>query len=244
MVQESLGNNIERFNMKEKTTAIILAAGKGKRMQSDIPKQYLEINGKMILYYTLKQFQESSFIDEIIIVVGEGEKDFCKEKIIDKYGLKKVTEVVVGGKERYHSVYNGLQKVSRETEYIFIHDGARPFITQEILERAWISVKKYKACVVGMPTKDTIKIANENQQIKATPDRSKVWLVHTPQVFEKKLIQTAYEKIMSCEDDTITDDAMVVEKTMQHPIQLIEGSYKNIKITTPEDLELAKIYLR
>ena len=233
-----------RFDMRKKTTAIILAAGKGKRMQSDIPKQYLEINGNTILYYTLKQFEESSLIDEIIIVTGVGEEEYCKKNIIDKYGLKKVTEVVVGGKERYHSVYNGLQKVREDVEYVFIHDGARPFVTQEILERAWEGVKKYKACVVGMPVKDTIKIVNETQQVKDTPDRSKVWMVHTPQVFEKKIIQTAYEKIISQEDNTITDDAMVVEKTLNYPIQLIEGSYKNIKITTPEDLELAKLYLK
>lgn len=230
--------------MREKTTAIILAAGKGKRMQSDIPKQYLEVNGNTILYYTLKQFEESSIIDEIIIVTGEGEEEFCKKEIIDKYGFKKVIAIVTGGKERYHSVYNGLQKIDSDTEFVFIHDGARPFITKEILERAWEGVKKYKACVVGMPVKDTIKIVNEEKQVKDTPDRSKVWMVHTPQVFEKNLIKTAYEKIISQKDKTITDDAMVVEKTMQYPIQLIEGSYKNIKITTPEDLEIARLYLK
>lgn len=230
--------------MKEKTTAIILAAGKGKRMQSDIPKQYLEVNGNTILYYTLKQFEESSIIDEIIIVTGMGEEEYCKKEIVDRHCFKKVAAIVTGGKERYHSVYNGLQKVSGETKYVFIHDGARPFITQDILERAWEGVKKYNACIVGMPVKDTIKIVNETQQVADTPNRSRVWMVHTPQVFEKKIIQTAYEKIISQEDDTITDDAMVVEKTLQYPIQLIEGSYQNIKITTPEDLELAKLYLK
>lgn len=230
--------------MRKRTTAIILAAGKGKRMRSDIPKQYLEVNGNTILYYTLKQFEESNIIDEIIVVTGSEDKEYCQKEIIDRYRFRKVTELVEGGKERYHSVYNGLQKVSEETEYVFIHDGARPFITQEILERAWEGVKEFKACVVGMPVKDTIKIVNETQQVKDTPDRSRVWMVHTPQVFEKTLIQTAYEKIISQKDDTITDDAMVVEKTLNYPIQLIEGSYQNIKITTPEDLEIAKLYLK
>lgn len=229
--------------MKRKTTAIVLAAGKGKRMQSDIPKQYLKINDKPILYYTLKQFEESRVIDEIIVVTGKGEEDYCREEIINKYGFKKVTNIVTGGKERYHSVYCGLQKIQQETEYVFIHDGARPFVTEEILERAKECVETYKACVVGMPVKDTIKIVNEEQQVENTPDRSRVWMVHTPQVFERKLIQTAYEKIMQQEDDSVTDDAMVVEKMMGYPIQLIEGSYQNIKITTPEDLEIAKLYL-
>lgn len=230
--------------MRKKRAAIILAAGKGKRMQSRIPKQYLEVNGNTILYYTLKQFEESNIIDEIILVTGAKDEEYCKKEIIERYQFKKVTEIVAGGKERYHSVYHGLKKLSKEIEYVFIHDGARPFVTQEILERAWEGVKKYKACVVGMPVKDTIKIVNETQQVVDTPDRNRVWMVHTPQVFEKNLIQTAYEKIITQEDDTITDDAMVVEKMLRHPIQLIEGSYQNIKITTPEDLEIAKLYLK
>ena len=228
--------------MKQKRNcAIILAAGKGKRMGTDIPKQYIEINGYPILYYTIRAFEES-FIDEIILVTGKGEEDFCKEKIVDKYNFNKVKAIVPGGKERYDSVYMGLQQVEN-AEYVFIHDGARPFVTNEILERMQQSVEKYNACVVGVPVKDTIKIVNKKNIITDTPDRSCVWAVQTPQVFKTELIKEAYNKIRSGQYENITDDAMVLEQTMDYPIQMVEGSYKNIKITTLEDLEIARLYL-
>lgn len=228
--------------MKQKRNcAIILAAGKGKRMGTDIPKQYIEINGYPILYYTIRAFEES-FIDEIILVTGKGEEDFCKEKIVDKYNFNKVKAIVPGGKERYNSVYMGLQQVEN-AEYVFIHDGARPFVTNEILERMQQSVEKYNACVVGVPVKDTIKIVNKQNIITDTPDRSCVWAVQTPQVFKTELIKEAYNKIRSGQYENITDDAMVLEQTMDYPIQMVEGSYKNIKITTLEDLEIARLYL-
>lgn len=228
--------------MKQKRNcAIILAAGKGKRMGTDIPKQYIEINGYPILYYTIRAFEES-FIDEIILVTGKGEEDFCKEKIVDKYNFNKVKAIVPGGKERYDSVYMGLQQVEN-AEYVFIHDGARPFVTNEILERMQQSVEKYNACVVGVPVKDTIKIVNKQNIITDTPDRSCVWAVQTPQVFKTELIKEAYNKIRSGQYENITDDAMVLEQTMDYPIQMVEGSYKNIKITTLEDLEIARLYL-
>ena len=228
--------------MKQKRNcAIILAAGKGKRMGTDIPKQYIEINGYPILYYTIRAFEES-FIDEIILVTGKGEEDFCKEKIVDKYNFNKVKAIVPGGKERYDSVYMGLQQVEN-AEYVFIHDGARPFVTNEILERMQQSVEKYNACVVGVPVKDTIKMVNKQNIITDTPDRSCVWAVQTPQVFKTELIKEAYNKIRSGQYKNITDDAMVLEQTMDYPIQMVEGSYKNIKITTLEDLEIARLYL-
>lgn len=228
--------------MKQKRNcAIILAAGKGKRMGTDIPKQYIEINGYPILYYTIRAFEES-FIDEIILVTGKGEEDFCKEKIVDKYNFNKVKAIVPGGKERYDSVYMGLQQVEN-ADYVFIHDGARPFVTNEILERMQQSVEKYNACVVGVPVKDTIKIVNKKNIITDTPDRSCVWAVQTPQVFKTELIKEAYNKIRSGKYENITDDAMVLEQTMDYPIQMVEGSYKNIKITTLEDLEIARLYL-
>lgn len=138
--------------MKQKRNcAIILAAGKGKRMGTDIPKQYIEINGYPILYYTIRAFEES-FIDEIILVTGKGEEDFCKEKIVDKYNFNKVKAIVPGGKERYDSVYMGLQQVEN-AEYVFIHDGARPFVTNEILERMQQSVEKIQCMCSWCPGK-------------------------------------------------------------------------------------------
>lgn len=219
-------------------TAIVLAAGQGKRMNSDIAKQYLLIQGKPILYYSLKTFEESN-VDHIILVVGENDIDYVKNQIVDKYGLKKIKKIITGGAERYHSVYNGLQQ-AKDSEYVLIHDGARPFVTHEIIYRTIENVKVSKATVVGMPVKDTIKIADNQNMVVETPPREKVWMVQTPQAFEYNLIKRAYDRIIEKEDISITDDAMVLEYSTSHKIQLIQGSYKNIKITTEEDLQLSK----
>lgn len=224
-----------------KNTAIILAAGKGKRMQSDVPKQYLLLEGHPILFYSIRAFEES-FIDEIILVTGKDEIEYCQKEIVDKYGFQKVKKIVAGGKERYHSVYEGLKAIEH-ADYVYIHDGARPFVTNEILERVRKEVEQCKACVVGMPVKDTIKIAGEGNLVKDTPDRKNVWQIQTPQTFSYALVKEAYDKLMQKEDDSITDDAMVVEKMLQHPIRLVEGSYENIKITTPEDLRIGKLFV-
>ena len=224
-----------------KTTAIVLAAGSGKRMNSKVHKQYLLLKEKPILYYSLKAF-EDSVIDDIILVVGAGEIDFCRNDIVEKYGIQKVRAVVEGGKERYHSVYEGL-KAAGETDYVLIHDGARPFVSQAIIERTLSAVCEYKACVVGMPVKDTIKIIDEHGYAKETPARSHVWMVQTPQAFSYPLIFDAYSRMLMQEDSGITDDAMVVERMTDYKVKLIEGSYQNIKITTPEDLDIAEVYL-
>ena len=224
-----------------KTTAIVLAAGSGKRMNSKVHKQYLLLKEKPILYYSLKAF-EDSVIDEIILVVGEGEIDFCQKDIVERYGIQKVRIIVEGGKERYHSVYEGL-KAAGGADYVLIHDGARPFVTQSIIERTLSAVYEYKACVVGMPVKDTIKIIDEDSYAKETPDRSHIWLVQTPQAFSYPLIFDAYSRMLMQEDIGITDDAMVVERMTECKVKLIEGSYQNIKITTPEDLDIAEVYL-
>lgn len=231
-----------------RTTAIVLAAGQGKRMQSSVHKQYLLIKGKPVLYYSLKAFEES-IIDDIVLVVGEGEEDFCRKEILDKYGFRKIRAVVCGGKERYHSVAYGIRTINWKCEYIFIHDGARPFIDHEIIKRVFAAVKQFKACVVGMPVKDTIKIADEKDFVANTPDRSLIWQIQTPQVFKRQLIAAAYEKLLAEEKDLlaegvkVTDDAMVVEYFMSVPVKLVQGSYQNIKITTPEDLKIAEIFV-
>lgn len=225
-----------------KYTAIVLAAGSGKRMNTIVHKQYLLLDGKPILYYSLKAF-ENSRVSEIVLVTGDGEEEYCQKEIIQKYGLQKVCHVVKGGKERYHSVYEGLKAV-RKTDYVLIHDGARPFIDKDIIERSIETVEKYQACVVGMPAKDTIKIADELGFAADTPDREHVWQVQTPQTFSYSLIMQAYEKLMACNKRQVTDDAMVLEQMTNQTVKLIEGSYRNIKITTPEDLLVAETYLK
>lgn len=223
-------------------TAIVLAAGSGSRMNTKVKKQYLLLEEKPILYYSLKAFEESAVTD-IVLVVGHGEVEYCKKEIVERYQFKKVTAIVEGGKERYHSVFEGLKAI-KNTDYVLIHDGARPFVTNEILKRVMNSVVEYRACVVGMPVKDTIKIADENGYSKETPERKNVWMIQTPQCFEFGLIYEAYEKMLQEEDETITDDAMVLERVHGLPVKLIEGSYRNIKITTPEDLVIAEAYLK
>ncbi len=227
---------------KKHHAAIVLAAGKGSRMKSNVPKQYLSLEGKPVLYYALRAFEES-FIDEIVLVTGAGEEAYCQNEIVKKYGFQKVTRVIAGGKERYDSVYRGLCAL-KGIDYVYIHDGARPFIDQGMLARAKENVEKYQACAAGMPSKDTIKIINKEGFVEETPQRKSVWIIQTPQVFSYPLIYHAYEKMyQDMPTIQITDDAMVVETMLQMPVKLYEGSYNNIKITTPEDLSVAKAFL-
>lgn len=226
-----------------RNTAIVLAAGQGKRMHSKIQKQFMELDGMPVLCYSLRCFQESPLIRDIILVTGEEYVSWCKEEIVEKYGFSKVSSVVCGGKERYDSVYEGL-RACRDTEYVLIHDGARPFIDQGIIERGLEAATQTGASVVGMPSKDTVKIADAKGNVSETPDRSSVWIVQTPQIFQYQLIYNAYTSILAKDMAGITDDAMVAEHETGVKIRFSEGSYRNIKITTPEDLVIAEAFLR
>ncbi len=232
---------------KKKCVAVILAGGKGKRMHADTAKQYLLLSGKPVLYYSLKAF-EDSFIDEIVLVTGKGEVSYCRKEIVERYGLSKVTMVVEGGRERYHSVAAGLCAIT-DCDYVFIHDGARPFVAEEILMRAYEAVQRWGTAIAAMPVKDTIKIADHEGFVKETPNRSSVWMMQTPQVFSFSSIRKAYEALLAKEEELmdngiqITDDAMVMETFGGGRVKLVEGSYRNIKITTPEDLAIAEALL-
>ena len=227
----------------ESVTAIVLAGGQGKRMKSETQKQYLMVGGRPLISYALDVFQLTNIIDEIILVVGEGQEQSCKKEIVEKYGYTKVTKIVIGGKERYHSVYNGICAAKREG-VVFIHDGARPFINEQLLSKLYNEVKEHRACISAVRSKDTIKIADDNEMVKETPDREYLWSIQTPQVFETELIVSAYEKLFQNLPKNITDDAMVVENTMNIKVKLVEGEYQNIKITTPEDLEIAEVFAK
>ena len=238
------------MSKEKKSTAIVLAAGQGKRMGTKVQKQFLDLCGKPVLWYSLQAFETSAWVDEMILVTGEDLISYCKEEIVEKYGFRKVKAVVAGGTERYHSVYQGLQAISDvEQRIVFIHDGARPFLTEEMIERAYRETLEHGACVVGMPVKDTIKIADENGFIRETPKRSLVWQIQTPQVFDAELIVPAYRQVIEQEQELlakgiqITDDAMVVETMCAHPVKLVQGSYENMKLTTPEDLKVAEAFL-
>ena len=229
-----------------KIIAIVLAAGRGKRMQSDVAKQYLLVRNKPVLYYSLKAFQDS-IVDEIILVTAEKEITYCKEEIVDKYAITKVSRIVAGGKERYHSVYNGL-KACKDAEVVLIHDGARPFVDEAIIERNVRMVKEHGACVTGMPVKDTIKISDVEGYVKETPRRDLIWTIQTPQTFRYDLIRNSYDVFLAREEEyskqySVTDDSMVAEIFGGIKVKLVEGSYNNVKITTPEDMVLAEAIL-
>ena len=236
--------------MKGKTAAIIVAAGRGSRMGTKIQKQYLKLLGKPILAYTLEAFEKSE-TDEIILVVGEGEEDYVTREIIRPYGISRVTRVVAGGKERYESVWNGLQAVKegifpeeKNECFVLIHDGARAFITPEQINFCIGQVREHRACVMGMPVKDTIKVVDSQEYTVSTPDRSTLWQMQTPQCFELTEISSAYRKMFQSGAEKVTDDAMVMESFGERPVKMIRGSYDNIKVTTPEDLILGEAILK
>ncbi len=231
---------------KKRCAAIILAAGQGKRMGSAVRKQYIELGGKPLIYYALKTFQDSQIIDTIILVAGEGQVAYVQDEIVKRYDISKVEAVVEGGAERYDSVWQGLKAVrgDAQTAYVFIHDGARPFVDEAVLIRGYETVEQFRACAAGMPSKDTVKLVDDGTFAVSTPQRRYVWTVQTPQIFEKDLIIEAYSRLMKQEHTQVTDDAMAVEMMMKVPVKLFPGSYENIKITTPEDLEIAEVFLR
>ncbi len=232
------------MNQSERIGAVILAGGRGSRMGSRIQKQYMLLAGRPLICHALEAFEQSQ-AEDLVLVTGAGEEDYVRKEILASMKLKKLRAVVPGGAERYHSVYEGL-KALEGCSHVLIHDGARPLVTGEIIDRAICGAKEYGACVVGMPVKDTIKVADDAGFAAATPDRSHLWQVQTPQAFSYELVRSAYDRVMA--DETlqtgITDDAMVVETASGAAVRLVEGSYENLKVTTPEDLVLAEALLK
>ncbi len=227
--------------MKSKVIAIVLAGGKGKRMGASVSKQYLLIEDKPVLYYSLKAFEQSN-VDEIIIVAEKGTEEYCRTNIVEKYNIGKVSSIIEGGAERYNSVHNGLKAIvgAGEESYVLIHDGARALISIEVINRTIESVKMKKAVVVGVPVKDTIKVVDKDGIVIDTPAREKLWQIQTPQAFLYEEILAAYNKVISENVPGITDDSMVMEYSGIRNVEVVMGEYENIKITTPDDLVYAK----
>ena len=224
-----------------KSTAIILAAGSGKRFNANKKKQFVKLYDKPLLYYSLKAFSESN-TDEIIVVTSRDDIDFVREDIIKKYGFYKVKSIVAGGDERYDSVYSGLKAVSGDI--CLIHDCARAMINVELINRCIDATLKYRAVVPVVAPKDTIRI-RDGEFGGETIDRSTLCIIQTPQCFYTELIKSAFEKMYKTDYKSlgITDDAMIVEKFSDTKVRLIEGDYKNIKVTTPEDIMITKSFL-
>lgn len=221
-------------------SAIVLAGGRGKRMGSVQSKQYIDLNGKPILYYTLKQFIVNKLIDYVILVVPEDEVGYCKNKVLNKYGLK-VDKLVSGGKERQDSVYNALSQLEN-SDIVLIHDGARPFVSHKIINDAVKYAEIYKAAAPGVMPKDTIKVKGENNFSVETLMRNNLVAIQTPQAFEFNLIYNCHKEVKK-RGIAVTDDTSVVE-FFGNKVYIYEGNYTNIKITTPEDLALAKYLVR
>ena len=217
-------------------SAIVLAGGRGKRMNYHKSKQFIEIKGKPVLVYTLEKFIYNKSIDEVILVLPEDEVDYCKKEVLQKYSLK-VDRIVIGGKERQDSVFNALEAMEK-ADIVLIHDGARPFINEKIIEEGIKYANIYGAAAPGVTPKDTIKIKNEDNISVDTPDRNMLVAVQTPQCFKYDEIYQCHRKIKE-ENAIVTDDTSVVER-YGHKVYLYEGDYTNIKITTPEDLILAE----
>ena len=211
-------------------SVVIVSAGRGSRMKADINKQFLKLKGKEVIAHTIDKFYNNKNIDEIVVVVKEDEADFFRRNIIDKYGYKNI-KIAFGGKERQDSVFNGLKAVNERCDIVLIHDGARPFVTDEIIKNSIECAKKNKCVIVGVPVKDTIKIINKDNEVCDTPNRSTLWSIQTPQVFEYLSIIKAH-KIAKEKSYYGTDDSMLMEY-LGYNVKVIEGSYNNIKITTP-----------
>lgn len=212
---------------------IIVAAGSGSRMNTNINKQFIKLNDKEIIAHTIEKFYNNKNINDIVIVIKEDEAKFFKKEILDKYRFRNI-KIAYGGKERQDSVYSGIKLLDKNCKYVLIHDGARPFVDEDIINRSLDEVKAFKSIVVGVPVKDTIKVVNNNNNVVDTPNRSTLWSVQTPQTFDYNIIKRAYEDAF---DNNFygTDDAMLVER-IGYTIKMIYGSYNNIKVTTPEDI--------
>lgn len=222
------------------TTAIIVAAGRGTRIGGSTPKQFLEVGGEPMVMKTMRVFEESDVIDEILLVTSAEYMDYCRQKIVKGGKFHKVRDIIEGGAQRYDSVYNALL-ACEGSDYVMIHDAARPYVTDDILERTDRAVRVYSAVAVGVPSKDTVKIADENGFAMETPDRSRVWLIQTPQAFSYELIRKANDMLRAeGRMEGITDDAGIVEASGLAKVRLVEGAYTNIKITTAEDLPKKK----
>ena len=236
-----MDNNSTTKNIK--SAAVILAGGTGKRMGGDVPKQYLELCGHPLLYYAIDCFEKSS-VSEIVLVVTPGDEEKVKKDIVRKYGFAKVRGIVAGGKERYNSSFNGIRAVS-DADIVLIHDAARALITVDVIERTIEDAREYGACVAAVPSKDTIKLSDADGFVESTIDRSRAWIIQTPQTFKMTLIKASYEQAEKEAAEKglsgfFTDDAMVAERYSGQKVRITMGSYENIKVTTPDDLRVAE----
>jgi len=225
-----------------KAHAVIVSAGKGHRFMEGKKKQFHFLEGKPILAHTLDKFETCPLIRSILLVVGQEDMDYCLKEVVEKFEFKKVSRIVPGGKRRQESVKNGIDALPKNVEVVAIHDGVRPFVTKTMIEDSIQSAVRYGAVVLAMPVKETIKMSNPDGTVLKTLDRESLWQIQTPQTFQVNIIKEAYYR--AAKDGFVgTDDASLVER-LGVTVHILPGSYTNIKITTPEDLLLANLFLK
>ena len=221
---------------------MIVSAGKGLRFMEGKKKQFHSLGGKPILAHTLAKFETCPLIRSILLVVGQEDMDYCLKEIIEQYKFQKISQIVPGGKRRQESVKNGIDALPKDADVVTIHDGVRPFVTKAMIEDTIHSAERVGAVVLAMPVKDTIKVSNPDGTVLKTLDRESLWQIQTPQTFRVSVIKEAYYR--AAEDGFVgTDDASLVER-LGVKVHILPGSYTNIKITTPEDLFLANLFLK
>ena len=220
-------------------SAIIVAAGKGIRMNDPTRKQYLDLAGRPILAHSVMVFDSCELIDNIFLVVPKEDIEYCRKKIVPLLEITNGIELVPGGEQRQNSVYNGLQAIDKKTDTVVIHDGVRPFIQSHEVESCIAGARKFGACILGIPAGDTVKCVGKSGFIEKTLSRESIWLAQTPQAFKYELIMSAHD--VACRDGyTGSDDASLVEH-LGKKVRIIKGSKKNIKITVREDLVTARV---
>ncbi len=224
-----------------KSYAIVLAGGSGSRMGGDIPKQYRLLKEIPVLCYSLRTF-ENSAVEGIVIVTADNMQEYVSKELVEKYNIKKIAAITAGGSERYLSVWQGLQCLP-DTGTVLVHDGARPFVSEELIGRVLEGAQTYRACIPGIPVKDTIKQVSE-QRVVHTPPRRELYAVQTPQAFDLAMLKEAYHRLLGGGKDNveITDDAMLVETILGETVHVVEGDIYNMKLTTPEDMLVAEIF--
>jgi 2-C-methyl-D-erythritol 4-phosphate cytidylyltransferase len=223
-----------------RTVAIVPAAGAGRRLGLKTKKPFVLLNGKPLVAHAIAALESSGLIDGIVVAV-ERAKIGRFRRLAVKYGFRKITGIVAGGRTRTESVRNCLKQIGGSFDMVLIHDGARPFPGKRLIERSIRAAAKFGGCVVAIPESDTVKLADDRMFSRATLDRSRLWRAQTPQAFRRSLIETAYKKAPA---GAATDDAALVERLKYNKVRIIEGSHRNIKITTREDLELAAAIAR
>lgn len=225
----------------DRVIAIIPSAGRGLRMSSMVEKPYILLNGRPILAHTLDVFEQCHEVDGVVVVVEPDKVSECRAQVVAYFGYTKVLDIIAGGLTRQESVYRGLQWLGSHSVMVIVHDAARPLILPELIRETIRVCHRDGAALVAVPVKDTVKIVR-NRVVESTPDRSTVWLAQTPQTFSTELLKEAHERALR-EAYVGTDDSSLVER-MGHPVSVVPGTYENLKITTPEDLDLAEQILQ